>query len=116
VGTSAYPTDGFIARHIDGRYEQGQRSGSVRKHKFTQLSGCYVVSWEPGKSRELGALNLAMVKGGKLEYVGKVGTGITQEEFKILISSKSFPLILVRHLGYSSHGKLREPVFVRMLP
>jgi ATP-dependent DNA ligase len=112
---SGFYTDGIIARRKFGTYQEGVRSPDVVKHKFTQITRCYVVSWEPGKNRHYGALNLALVRDGKPEYVGKVGTGFTEEQFKILISSKPFPEVEIKHLGFSPHGKLREPIFVRIV-
>ncbi|NQD87995.1 ATP-dependent DNA ligase [Paenarthrobacter sp. CM16] len=70
--------EGVMAKKADSRYVIGRRSRSWIKLKLEQSQEVVVGGWRPGagaRSGTFGALLLGIPDGGKLHYVGRVGTG-----------------------------------------
>ena len=80
--------EGVVAKKKDSHYEEGMRTGSWLKIKNLRTCDCVIFGYTRGAdSREatFGALLLGLYdKEGKPVYVGKVGTGFTQETLGIL--------------------------------
>ena len=80
--------EGVVAKKKDSHYEEGLRTGSWLKIKKLRTCDCVIFGYTKGaESREktFGALLLGLYdKDGKPVYVGKVGTGFTQEMLGIL--------------------------------
>ena len=80
--------EGVVAKKKDSHYEEGLRTGSWLKIKKLRTCDCVIFGYTKGaESREktFGALLLGLYdKDGKPVYVGKVGTGFTQETLGIL--------------------------------
>ncbi|WP_457972782.1 ATP-dependent DNA ligase [Arthrobacter sp. D1-17] len=75
--------EGVMAKRTDSRYVSGQRSRLWIKLKIEQTQEVVVGGWRPGKgerSDSVGALLLGIPDGGKLRYVGRVGTGFSTRE------------------------------------
>jgi bifunctional non-homologous end joining protein LigD len=77
--------EGIVSKRVDSAYS-GTRSGDWIKVKCRPSDEFIVVGFtEPKGARAgLGALLLAQPRGGKLVYVGRVGTGIGGEELRAL--------------------------------
>jgi len=70
--------EGVVAKRKDSVYEIGRRSKNWRKIKALQTVDAVICGYTKGEGRRkdtLGALLLAMYDGGKLRYIGRVGTG-----------------------------------------
>jgi bifunctional non-homologous end joining protein LigD len=80
--------EGIVAKKKDSQYEEGLRTGSWLKIKKLKTCDCVIFGYTRGtESREktFGALLLGVYdKEGKPVYLGKVGTGFTQELIGIL--------------------------------
>ncbi|WP_104173813.1 ATP-dependent DNA ligase [Arthrobacter sp. Y81] len=79
--------EGIMAKRIDGRYVSGERSKSWLKLKFERTQEVLVGGWRPGKgSRQgsVGSLLVGIPEGGKLRYVGRVGSGFSDRELNEL--------------------------------
>ena len=80
--------EGVVAKKKDSQYEEGLRTGSWLKIKKLKTCDCVIFGYTRGtKTREktFGALLLGVYnKEGKPVYLGKVGTGFTQEMIGIL--------------------------------
>jgi bifunctional non-homologous end joining protein LigD len=125
-----------VAKRLASAYVEG-RSREWLKVKVIQEDEFIIVGYtEPSGSREyFGALLLGAYGNGKLQYVGKVGTGFTQEVLASLYRKfqplkRKQPLVddlprirhatflspkLVAQISYTEwtkDGKLRHPVFV----
>jgi len=80
--------EGVVAKRKDSEYEEGLRTGSWLKIKKLKTCDCVIFGYSRGsKSRNatFGALLLGVFDGDKSVYLGKVGTGFTQEMIKILL-------------------------------
>lgn len=128
--------EGIVAKDTSARYFEG-RSNKWLKVKVHQEDEFIIVGFTaPGGARKhFGALLLGAYDRGKLHYVGKVGTGFTQESlaslagaFKPLIT-RSVPVVdppkekdvtylaprLVAQISFqeiTADRKLRQPVFL----
>jgi DNA ligase D-like protein (predicted ligase)/DNA ligase D-like protein (predicted 3'-phosphoesterase) len=80
--------EGIVAKKKDSQYEEGLRTGSWLKIKKLKTCDCVIFGYTRGaESREktFGALLLGVYdKEGKPVYLGKVGTGFTQELIRLL--------------------------------
>jgi bifunctional non-homologous end joining protein LigD len=128
--------EGLVAKRLASAYVEG-RSREWLKIKVNQEDEFIIVGYtEPSGSREyFGALLLGAYGNGKLQYVGKVGTGFTQEVLASLYRKfqplkRKQPLVddlprirhatflspkLVAQISYTEwtkDGKLRHPVFL----
>jgi bifunctional non-homologous end joining protein LigD len=129
--------EGVIAKLRGSPYEEGERSRSWRKVKVRGESEFVIGGYTPpqGSRAEFGALLVGMFDGPKLRYVGKVGTGYTQETLRDLgaklrrLHTELSPFDpaprmkdaiwvrpeLVGQLAYqewTADGKLRQPAFL----
>jgi bifunctional non-homologous end joining protein LigD len=81
--------EGLIAKRAASPYRPGRRSPDWRKVKTKHHQDCVIVGWTQGKgAREstLGSLLLALYDdGGRLRYVGNVGTGFSQSFLATLV-------------------------------
>jgi bifunctional non-homologous end joining protein LigD len=74
--------EGIIAKRRDSPYRPGRRSDSWVKVKHLRTQEVVIGGWKPGSGRRggvLGSLLLGIPGEGGLEYVGKVGTGFTDQ-------------------------------------
>lgn len=129
--------EGIIAKDEGSPYEPGVRSRYWRKVKVRKESEFVIGgSTAPkGARQHLGALLVGLYDGPKLRYVGKVGTGFTQETLEMLsrklerLGTTTSPFDppppmreaswvrpkLVAQLVYAewtADGKLRQPAFL----
>ena len=77
-----------MAKKKDSEYEEGLRSGSWLKIKKLKMCDCVIFGYTRGtavRAKTFGALLLGVYdKEGKPVYVGKVGTGFTQQTIGVL--------------------------------
>ncbi len=133
--------EGVVGKKLDGRYEEGKRSGAWLKVKAVKSSEFVICGYTAGsgsRSNEFGALVLAeRQKDGKLTYAGKVGTGFNSKNIASLlklfkaIARKTAPVDalltdkevhwvkpeLVAEIKYhekTKQGLLRAPVFMHL--
>jgi bifunctional non-homologous end joining protein LigD len=78
--------EGVIAKLRGSAYDLGERSRAWRKVKVRGESEFVIGGYTPpqGARAEFGALLVGMFDGAKLRYVGKVGTGYTQDTLRDL--------------------------------
>jgi bifunctional non-homologous end joining protein LigD len=74
--------EGMVAKRKRSRYEPGRRSPQWLKLKTRQEQEFVIGGWTPRTSSDtdLGALVLGVYEGGRLQPVGKVGTGFDAAE------------------------------------
>ena len=81
--------EGVMAKKKDSSYEEGLRTGSWLKIKKLKTCDCVIFGYTQGtqsRGKTFGALLLGLYdKEGKPVYVGKVGTGFTEEMLGVLI-------------------------------
>lgn len=129
--------EGVIAKQRGSLYEPGERSRIWRKVKVRGESEFVIGGYTPprGARSDFGALLVGMFDGPKLRYVGKVGTGYTQDTLRDLGAKlrerqtdrppfDPAPRMrdatwvrpdLVAQLAYqewTADGKLRQPAFL----
>jgi bifunctional non-homologous end joining protein LigD len=131
--------EGLIVKDGHSVYRSGRRTPAWRKLKLTGRQEFVVVGWtDPQGSRHhFGALLLAVHDGGRLRYVGNVGTGFDEDELarvaKLLdararttspLAAVPKPLAAsahwidpslvaeVRFTEFTSDGMLRHPVYL----
>jgi bifunctional non-homologous end joining protein LigD len=74
--------EGVVAKRLTSSYLPGRRSPDWIKIKNVRAQEVLIGGWTPGNGRRagtIGALLLGVPGGDGLEYVGKVGTGFTDE-------------------------------------
>ena len=126
--------EGIVAKRALSRYEP-RRSRDWVKIKVVNQQEFVICGWIEGEREPFGSLALACYEGGKLKYVGNVGSGFTQEmletvskKLKPLATSRS-PLseipaevkkahwvkpelvCAVRYNSWTQDARLRAPVF-----
>ncbi|HEX5852204.1 MAG TPA: DNA ligase D, partial [Solirubrobacteraceae bacterium] len=132
--------EGIVAKRLDSTYRPGSRSGEWVKVKGVQRQELVVGGWlaEKGKrARTIGALLLGVHEpGGALRYVGRVGSGLREDELTRLsalltpLRRDSSPftagetppreavfceprvVVEVRFAHWTAGGSLRHPVYV----
>jgi bifunctional non-homologous end joining protein LigD len=129
--------EGIIAKDEASPYEPGIRSRYWRKVKVRKESEFVIGGYTApkGARQHLGALLVGLYDGSKLRYVGKVGTGFTQETLEMLsgklerLRTEKSPFEppppvrdarwvrpkLVAQLVYAewtADGRLRQPAFL----
>jgi bifunctional non-homologous end joining protein LigD len=129
--------EGIIAKDERSPYQPGVRSPLWRKVKVRKESEFVIGGYTAPKGgrQHLGALLVGLYDGPKLRFVGKVGTGFTQDTLEMLatklgrLSSAKSPFDpaprmrdatwvrpkLVAQLAYAewtADGKLRQPAFL----
>jgi bifunctional non-homologous end joining protein LigD len=81
--------EGIMAKRLGSRYLPGKRSRDWLKIKGHGRQEFVIAGYTPGKGRRegtLGSLVLGAYQGGKLVYVGNVGTGFNDAEIKRLLT------------------------------
>ena len=82
--------EGIMAKKKDSKYEIGVRSGKWLKIKKLQSCDCVIFGYTEGEgSRKptFGALILGLYDQDKPVYVGKVGTGFSQSDLRLLMKT-----------------------------
>ncbi len=80
--------EGVVAKKKDSQYEEGLRTGSWLKIKKLKTCDCVIFGYTKGNENRgatFGALLLGVYDNGKPVYLGKVGTGFTQQMIKFLV-------------------------------
>ncbi|MDQ0729755.1 ATP-dependent DNA ligase [Arthrobacter sp. B1I2] len=75
--------EGIMAKRTDSRYVSGQRTRTWTKLKTEKTQEVVVGGWRPGKGGRqdtVGSLLVGIPDGGKLQYVGRVGSGFSSRE------------------------------------
>jgi len=135
--------EGIMAKDPAGKYYPGKRSSSWYKVKVRQTADCVIIGYSEGKGdrkKYFGALQIAQLVDGNLEYRGKVGTGwdgnmmksIFGELQKIEIINKpineklmdeasttwieSMLFCEIQYAQLTKNQIYREPVFLRLRP
>ncbi|GAC1606379.1 MAG: ATP-dependent DNA ligase [Pseudarthrobacter sp.] len=131
--------EGVMAKRTDSRYVSGQRTRTWIKIKLEQTQEVVVGGWRPGKGGRQGSVGSLLVgipDGGKLRYVGRVGSGFSTRELEELrqrvdyLARKTSPFdevpredasdahwVTPRLVGevtfgeWTGSGKLRHPVW-----
>jgi bifunctional non-homologous end joining protein LigD len=77
-------SEGIIAKRADSLYHIGKRTGDWLKIKLSQQEEAIIIGiTEPKNSRTyFGALLLGQYEGKTLKFIGKCGTGFTQQTLK----------------------------------
>lgn len=74
--------EGLVAKRLDSPYRPGRRVDHWRKVKNLHTQEVVIGGWKPGKGRRaggVGSLLLGVYEGGRLCFVGHVGTGFTDQ-------------------------------------
>jgi bifunctional non-homologous end joining protein LigD len=75
--------EGIIAKHLRSRYESGRRSPSWTKTSLRTTHDVVIGGWRTGEGRPLGALLMgAYDDEGRLQYLGRVGSGFTEDALR----------------------------------
>jgi bifunctional non-homologous end joining protein LigD len=80
--------EGIVAKRLDSPYRPGKRTRDWLKIKTHGRQEFLIAGYTKGQGRRagrLGALILAVNRGGELHYVGNCGTGFTDEEIDKLM-------------------------------
>ncbi|MFG2634577.1 ATP-dependent DNA ligase [Streptomyces sp. NPDC048362] len=142
AATREHGLEGLVCKRLDSVYEPGVRSRAWVKIRNTRAEDVIVGGWLPGKGRLTGLPGAVLVgqrAGGRLRYVGGVGTGWSEAErtelAALLRAAASdrcpfdpVPRVtgahwvlprLVGEVGYSTRtrsGMLRQPSWLRLRP
>jgi bifunctional non-homologous end joining protein LigD len=87
-GAKRLGLEGVVAKRLGSRYVPGKRSGDWRKIKLLNRQDCVIIGWTPGeggRSNTFGALLVGAYDGGKLRWIGQVGTGFTDKMLEDLM-------------------------------
>jgi bifunctional non-homologous end joining protein LigD len=79
--------EGIVAKRVDSPYLPGRRSPLWRKVKVRPRQEMVVGGWQPGEKGlvgRLGSLLVGVYEGDRLRFAGKVGTGFTDRERRLL--------------------------------
>ncbi len=124
--------EGMVAKRLDSRYRPGERTDAWQKIKPVQVVHCAVLGYEPDGERDFKSLIVASDFDGRLQCVGRVGSGFTvtkkAEVFGILQRHRRAEPWLevgmsgcwvepglycsVSYLERMASGSLRAPVFL----
>ncbi|HET7415469.1 MAG TPA: ATP-dependent DNA ligase [Arthrobacter sp.] len=75
--------EGIMAKKYSSTYSSGRRSGSWIKIKNQLTQEVVIGGWRPGKgsrAKQIGSLLMGIPDGDDLQYVGRVGTGFSEQE------------------------------------
>ncbi|MCC2592896.1 ATP-dependent DNA ligase [Tessaracoccus sp. OS52] len=78
--------EGVIAKRVTSVYQSGKRARTWLKVKHVRTQEAVVVGWSPGqngRSTTIGSLLLAVNQDGHLTYIGKVGSGFSDEALRV---------------------------------
>ncbi len=87
--------EGVVAKRLDAPYSPGRRSPDWIKAPFIRTQEVVIVGFKEGEGRRagtIGALLVALYRGGKLSFAGGVGTGFTDAALHAL-QTQLTPLI-----------------------
>ncbi len=79
--------EGIVVKDPGSRYRRGQRSEQWLKVKITQTQEVVIAGIRPGKggrTGQIGSLLLGIPSPGGLEYVGRVGSGFSEDTLRSL--------------------------------
>jgi bifunctional non-homologous end joining protein LigD len=101
--------EGIVAKRKDSKYQPGKRSPSWSKIKAAHTADFVVGGYTKGKGARssVGALLLGFWKGGALEYVGHVGSGLTDATIRSL--QAQFAKLTTQHMPFSKKPPLHRP-------
>lgn len=106
--------EGIVAKMRSSAYLPGARAESWIKFKHVQRITAVAVGYEVGRSRELGAIRLALINDNIPLPIGKVGTGWTERQGDHLLqrlkAGNPF-LVEIEALNRTLGNELRFPVF-----
>lgn len=74
--------EGIVAKKVSSVYQPGRRARTWIKIKNLPTADVVIVGWAPGENRRartIGSLLLALPAGDGWRYVGKVGSGFTEQ-------------------------------------
>jgi bifunctional non-homologous end joining protein LigD len=107
--------EGVVAKRTGSRYQPGRRSADWRKIKLTNSQDCVILGWTPGqggRAGTFGALLVGAYDGGRLVWVGQVGTGFTDRMLDHLLERLG-PLVRSTPAGDDPDlGSVRGATFV----
>ena len=129
-------TEGVMAKSWSSPYEQGTRSKYWLKIKTTTTVDCVIIGYTH-ESRVISALALGLYDDGRLVFIGRVGTGFTEEFLtdlkrdldRIMVETPPVPVRVdttpvvwvkpeivceVEYLEVTLNRHLRAPVFRRL--
>ena len=139
---AAMGLEGVIAKRLDSPYRPGKRTDDWIKIKRQEIHCCVVIGFEPGETasgreaRDFASLVIAAQIDGKLECVGKVGSGFNQRQRArinqyLWSNLRSKPVIpckekrmrwvepglycTVRCMERTSSGQMRAPALVALM-
>ncbi|MFB7598118.1 ATP-dependent DNA ligase [Streptomyces sp. NPDC056160] len=142
AATREHGLEGLVCKRLDSVYEPGVRSRAWIKIRNMRTEDVLVGGWLPGKGRLTGLPGAVLVGqrgGGRLRYVGSVGTGWSEAErtelagllaalatevcpFEPVPAAREARWVLPRLVGevrYSVRtraGMLRQPSWLRLRP
>lgn len=142
--SSTLQLEGVMAKRLGSRYRPGRRTDDWLKIKHHASQSVVVSGWRAGegsRASTLGSLLVAVPDGGRLRYVGRVGTGFdtaglteaAQRLAELAVNECALvdvpdadardahwvrPVLVgeVRHAGLSGSGKLWHPVWLGWRP
>jgi len=104
--------EGVMAKRLDSPYLPGRRSPLWRKIRAVKSTDAVICGYEPGTGgRPLASLILGAYRGGRLAYIGKVGTGFTEAEAVALHRTLEKTRTAIPSLTVPC-GQLRQPRWV----
>lgn len=132
--------EGIIAKHTESTYSTGRRSSDWLKIKTHQTKDVVILGYTlpSGGRQHFGSLLIGQYHKGKLQFMGHVGTGFSQNQQKILqkkmtaLQIETCPLdhvpktngtpvwikpLLTAEIKYTeltADNKFRHPVFLRL--
>lgn len=77
--------EGIMAKRLDSTYQPGTRSGDWLKIKRVKSCDCVIFGYTPGegsRSDTFASLLMGLYDDGRPHYVGKVGTGFTDQDLE----------------------------------
>jgi len=108
--------EGIIAKKKDSSYQPGVRSSNWLKIKKIASCDCVIFGYTKGegaREKVFGALILGLYDDGKAVYVGKVGTGFTQNAMELLL--KAFKPLEVQEKTLEGVDVLEEITWLQPL-
>jgi bifunctional non-homologous end joining protein LigD len=88
--------EGVVAKRLDSPYSPGRRSPDWIKAPFIRTQEVVILGFKDGEGRRagtIGALLVGLYRGGKLSFIGGVGTGFTDAALHAL-QAQLTPLIV----------------------
>ena len=85
ITSREFQLEGVVAKKMDSRYQPGRRSPDWLKIKDEKHQEVIIIGWRKGtgaRSNTLGSLLLAVHHESGLRYVGRVGSGFSENELQ----------------------------------